>query len=295
MRNLTHCVLTGEQLEQAIPLEEPTITYHHGITGKVVIALDVIVAHQNLRSYQHPILAGLCRNAYEDGVDPPLIDASFKITGVHKLDFPKTFKEKAMHLLKYMHAHGGNDYTPFRFDSYVDRSICYCDDHFEMNRLLEHLEKKGWIEIGFSIPMAQDITNFGDVVMTDGGIAEVERELPQIPMLGLVTQEIATGDVDTDAKINHARQLFFSEPSTMEHMRSACVALCAVLEPIRYELTPAITTADVNDLFLLVNKFDIRHSKGVTNLIYPEQLEWVFYSLLNTINTYTKLKKRLNP
>lgn len=28
------------------------------------------------------------------------------------------------------------------------------------------------------------------------------------------------------------------------------------------------------------------------NLIYPEQLEWIFYTLLNTINTYTKLKKR---
>jgi len=38
-----------------------------------------------------------------------------------------------------------------------------------------------------------------------------------------------------------------------------------------------------------------RHNKAVIKeLIHPEQVEWVFYSLLNSINTYYKLRSRLS-
>lgn len=54
------------------------------------------------------------------------------------------------------------------------------------------------------------------------------------------------------------------------------------------------TKGDTNVFFKIINDFDIRHNKNTTRQIeFPEQLEWIFYSLLNTINTYTKLKQRL--
>ena len=77
-------------------------------------------------------------------------------------------------------------------------------------------------------------------------------------------------------------------------MRSACESLSYVLEPLREELPKYFHKQDVSDFFNIVNNFDIRHNKDHTKkLIHPEQLEWGFYSLLNTINTYVKLKKRL--
>jgi hypothetical protein len=295
MNILTHCTLTGLQLNPPVALDNTIIAYNHLLTGNVKIALSLVMVHQNSRKYSHPILAGICRNAFENGEEPPILSGEFILHELKNLDYPKTFREKLKHLLKYMYAHGGDDFKAFRFNSYWDRTICYCEDHFEMNKVLEHLRNKGLIEIGDSAGMAQDVTEFIDVVMTDEGIAEVEKELPKIPMLGLVSQDITTGDTETDEKINHAKKLFFSEPSTMDNMRSACEALSYVLEPLRADLNVAITIADVNTFFRLVNDFDVRHNKPHTiNLVHPEQLEWVFYSLLNTINTYTKLKKRLD-
>ena len=32
--------------------------------------------------------------------------------------------------------------------------------------------------------------------------------------------------------------------------------------------------------------------KGPRNLQHEEQIEWIFYSLLNTINAYVKMKKK---
>lgn len=140
-----------------------------------------------------------------------------------------------------------------------------------------------------------NFTKYSNILLTEYGLTQGEKVSSQIPLFGLANQSIKTGDPITDKKINHARELFFREPSTMDNMRSACEALSFVLEPLRDELAPTITTADVNEFFLIINRFDVRHNKASTkSLVYPEQLEWVFYSLLNTINTYTKLKSRLN-
>ena len=77
-------------------------------------------------------------------------------------------------------------------------------------------------------------------------------------------------------------------------MRSACENLSYVLEPLRKDCEVLFTKSDTNVFFKIINDFDIRHNKNTTKQIeFPEQLEWIFYSLLNTINTYTKLKQRL--
>jgi hypothetical protein len=113
-------------------------------------------------------------------------------------------------------------------------------------------------------------------------------------MAALVDQAISTGDYETDERINHAKDLFFREPQSIDRMRSACEVLSFVLEPLREDLKQYFQKGDVSNFFNIVNNFDIRHNKEQTKaIVHPEQLEWVFYSLLNTITAYTKLKARL--
>ena len=205
----------------------------------------------------------------------------------------KTFHEKTMYMLEWIYEHGGDVYKPNQFDAGLSYQIAECANPNEFERIIEAMRSKQWLTYG-GVGKGQTGLIFLQVRLTELGIAEAKKSFPQTPMLSLISQAITTGDVTIDEKINLARELFLREPQTMEHMRSACVALAAVLEPLRDELTPTFTVADVNEFFLIVNRFDIRHNKATTaTLEHPEQLEWVFYTLLNTINTYTKLKARL--
>jgi hypothetical protein len=193
-----------------------------------------------------------------------------------------------------MYKNEGNDYADFEFNSIRDYPLAYATGEEEFNKIIDHLENKYFIKIGNTLRMAGHRIVYQNVTLTDYGIKEVEKELPKIPMIGLVTQEISTGDQRIDSIINHAKKLFFEEPTTLDKMRSACESLSYVLEPLRTECEKLFTKRDVNDFFKIINEFDVRHNKNSTKQIQlPEQLEWVFYSLLNTINTYTKLKKKM--
>jgi hypothetical protein len=65
------------------------------------------------------------------------------------------------------------------------------------------------------------------------------------------------------------------------------------MEPLRKELDE-LFKCDAEYFFRILNEFTIRHNKERTKSIEnPEQLEWVFYSLLNTLNTYVKLKRKV--
>ncbi len=195
-------------------------------------------------------------------------------------------------MLDYIYEQGGAVYKQLEFTSELSYQIAECENGHEFDRVMTAMKAKGWVNFRTGKGYA-GIRYFG-VTLTEVGLAEAKKSLPQIPMIGLIDQAITTGDIDVDAKINHARRLFFSDPPTNDNMRSACETLSYVLEPMRDELSKVISAGDVNAFFELVNKFDIRHNKEHTkSLVYTEQLEWVFYGLLNTINTYTKLKSRL--
>ena len=107
-----------------------------------------------------------------------------------------------------------------------------------------------------------------------------------------MNQEITTGDPAVDATIRQARKAFFDNPTSFDSKRSACEALSYVLEPLREELKDKFDS-DTEAFFNIVNNFNIRHNKLSTRRINnEEQLEWVFYSLLNTINTLVKMKRK---
>jgi hypothetical protein len=297
MNRLLHCILTSYQFDKAMVLE-PTdgdfIEYDGSPAGKVRIAFPTLIELMNKRDYNHPILAGICRNLFEKEEEPPLITTDFITNGIKNFSIPKSFKEKALHLLKYIYDKGGNDYKTFNFSSPNDYPLCYAENHDEFTRIMIYLEENFFLKWKNSQIFPGGLRTFWDTQLLENGIELVEKDLPNIPMIGLVDQEISTGDIDIDEKINHAKELFFQEPQSIDRMRSSCETLSHILEPLRKEAKKYFAYKDIEDFFQIVNNFDVRHNKDTTKkIIHPEQLEWIFYSLLNTINTYTKLKQRL--
>jgi hypothetical protein len=297
MNNVKRCILTGLIFDNTVQFDNSNplvIDYKYLPLGRVRIAVPTYNDLLSNKQFSHPVLAGICRNAFEDGVEPPLINGDFLTTGIKNYKYPTEFKEKGAYLLKYLYHKGGKDYHTFSLKSMRDFPICYSSDIDEFNRIMDFLESNFLIKWQDAPLFGRSMKSFHEVQLTEVGIEEVEKELPSIPMVGLVSQKITTGDFEIDDKINHAQDLFFQEPRTLDKMRSACETLSYVLEPLRKDLEKYFKQKDISDFFQIVNNFDIRHNKESTKVImHEEQLEWVYYSLLNTINTYTKLRRKL--
>ncbi len=132
MDKLRHCILTGFQFEKPILIEPtlgPFIVYDYVAIGKVKIALPTLIEFMNKREYKHPILAGICRNAYENKQEPPLINTEFIHNDLKNISYPKTFREKYRHLLKSMYDKGGNEFKTFFLNSTKDYPLCFAGDH----------------------------------------------------------------------------------------------------------------------------------------------------------------------
>ncbi|GAB3953809.1 hypothetical protein GCM10028805_38280 [Spirosoma harenae] len=171
---------------------------------------------------------------------------------VKNVPYPKEFREKARHLLKFIYDKGGKDFIEMKLTAVIDYPLCYADDINEFIRIVDFLvEKKYWLEYKKVANFALGNKAYIGVTLTESGIDEVERDLPKVPMVGLVEQRIDTGDEASDNRIKHTIRLFTTEPVTIENMRSACQALAYELEPLRDELTKYgyFTSKDTNDFF----------------------------------------------
>lgn len=296
MTEIKNCILTGHQFDTSVKFDNSNplvIDYQFMSVGRVRIALPTFNDLKSKRQL-NPLLAGICRNAFENGEKPPLINGDFLTTGIKNYKYPTEFREKAIHLLRHLFHKGGKDYNKFDLYSPRDYPLCYANDNDEFNRVMDFLEDHYLIKWKDASTFGRNMTRYYAAQLTDMGIGEIQKELPSIPLVGLVTQKITTGDLEADIKINHAQDLFFQEPRTMDKMRSACETLSYILEPLRKDLEKHFKQKDISDFFQIVNNFDIRHNKESTkDIIHEEQLEWIYYSLLNTINTYSKLQKKL--
>lgn len=282
--------------EDLKPTTGPTIEYYEKTVGNVKVSLATYneLMTGDFERFERYIIAGITRNAFEDNQEPPLIDSQFIRGGYKALNPPTDFKEKVHRFLKYLYEHGGRENEKFEFNSTMHFPLAYSAPD-EFIRIVEYLEKQNWIEIErtHKIGPMSSLRLFMGVELTTWGMDEVEKQLPQIPLIGLVDQRITTGNIVVDEKINHAKNLFFKENATLDDKRSACETLSYVLEPLRNDLANFFSLTDVSDFFQIVNRFDIRHNKASTiSLVHEEQLEWVFYTLLNSINTYVKLKRK---
>lgn len=288
------CALIGYPLgkNELKPITGAIIEYETENVGKVNIT---ILAYTELLNgeFERYLIAGICKNRTLQNEAPVLIDSNFIREGYKKLAPLTNFEDKCNHFLKYLFEHGGKENKEFELNSMKAFPIAYAYPE-EFTRIIDQLKLDYSITIKKTHQMGRDITHqlYMGVKLTSSGKEEAKKALPKIPLFGLVSQKITTGNTEIDEKINHAREQFFDEPQTPNKMRSACEALSFVLEPLREDLKSYFNQKDVSDFFQIVNTFDIRHNKETTkNIVHEEQLEWVFYTLLNTISTYVKLKQ----
>lgn len=276
--------------EDIIPHPENIFVYEYKshILGSVILTDQSYLALQNTGNRTiNSIIAGVCRHHFEKYKKSYKITYDFVKFGYKGYPYPKSFREKAFFYLRYLYENGGNEYNVFSVHEYKDYPLAFALDHEEFVRILNMFQTEGLMNVQI---IRHQVYYYYSLSFTKFGILEMQKVLPPLPMVGLVDQEIRTGNVETDEKINHAKKLFFNNNATLEDKRSACITLSAVLEPIREELKQYFSNPDVSDFFRMVNEFDIRHNKATTKDIKsPEQLEWVFYSLLNTISCYIKL------
>lgn len=297
MNPLKNCLLTGynfgdeveflHSLDKSIRYKFPPV----GIVNVSNYALDKIQANNPIPKPW--ILAGICRYAFINNSEPPIITTELLENFQDTMAYPKNFKEKLFVLIKFLYDSGAKDYKPTTLFSVQDFTLAFAEDSNEFIRLMDYGEEHYLISCKNKVRMSGGQYNYFDVLLTDEGINEIEKDKPNLPMLGLANQDINTGNPQLDIKIEHAKKLFFKDGGNLEDKRSACESLCFVLEPLREDLKTFFSVSDVNDFFKIVNNFDIRHNKEHTKrLEHEEQFEWIFYSLLNTINTYTKLKNK---
>lgn len=289
------CPLSGYPLSETElkPVLGQTIEYETEYVGRVKMTL---IAYSELKegAYERFVIGGICKDRTLKGQEPVLIDSEFIRGGYAKLTPPIEFEEKCFRLNKVLYELYGKENKEFELRADRQFALAYADPE-EFIRIVDKLESDHLIKFRKKHPMSRRVGNvlYMGVRMTNSGIKEAKKGLPKMPMFGLVSQEITTGHSVLDQKINQSRTLFFSEPQTLDNMRSACETLSHILEPLREDLKSYFSSSDVSDFFQLVNRFDIRHNKDSTiNLKEAEQLEWVYYTLLNTLNTYVKLKAK---
>lgn len=288
------CAIIGYKLKEGElkPVLGTTLEYETEYVGKVKITIP---AYQELLTgiFERYIIAGICKDRTLRNEEPVLIDSNFIRDGYKSLKPPTDFEEKCNHFLRYLYKNGGRENNEFEFNSTIHSPLAFADSS-EFSRIIDLLKTDLLITIRRIHQMSREKSHqiYMGVKLTSSGKEEAKRGLPQMPLFGLISQVISTGDNEVDEKINHARELFFDNPQSVDKMRSACESLSFVLEPLRGDLKTYFSQKDVSDFFQIVNTFDIRHNKETTkSIVHEELLEWVFYSLLNTINTYVKLKQ----
>jgi len=302
---ITLCPFTGLPIDPNdvydVPYKPLVIGYSNKIIGKVEMPNLVYVncyhkligkSDENYNNNLY-IYIGIIRNHYEKEKSPFYVNSDFIENGYKEHYFPSGFNEKTRYFLKYLYKNGGNEGRKFQI-ALNDYPLAYAKSDDEFQRIIEKLIKQEFIDYVRkpSRNMAGEILSFS-IELSPLGEKEVEKNLPVVPLFDLVNQDVFTGDSKIDSEILHAKKLFFKTDSTLNDKRSACETLSFVLEPIREDLKTVFSSKDVSDFFNIVNNFDIRHNKEhIKNLIHEEQLEWIFYSLLNSIICYYKLCKK---
>jgi hypothetical protein len=286
------CPFTGFKLDpnEIKPVTGPFIEYETPFVGKVKITFP---AYEEIRKNSNKyLIAGICLSRTIQHLEPLLIDSNFIRLEYKKEKPPEEFDEKCFLFLRNLYLTGGNENKSFRLQPKTSFALAYASPD-EFVRIIDHVASENYITIGNVTATSGDSLGrvYNNTKMTTTGRTEALKSLPKLPMFSLISQNIRTGNKNIDDKINHAREMFFSEPVSIDKMRTACETLSYVLEPLRTDLNDFFNQKDIQDFFHIVNSFDIRHNKESTkNLIYQEQFEWIFYSLLNTITTYVKLK-----
>ncbi|MBC3842976.1 hypothetical protein GXW82_30825 [Streptacidiphilus sp. 4-A2] len=109
----------------------------------------------------------------------------------------------------------------------------------------------------------------------------------------LVHRALAVTDPNIKQRTEHAIALYRGRSSSIEEKRSAVIALAGILEERRDLIRTELGKPDDGALFMIANKFEIRHRDASQQEDYdPAFLDWIFWWYLATIELTTTLGKR---
>jgi hypothetical protein len=109
----------------------------------------------------------------------------------------------------------------------------------------------------------------------------------------LVHRALAVGDPDIKHRTEHAVALYRSRSASIEEKRSAVIALAGILEERRELIRSELGKPDDGALFMIANKFEIRHRDASQQDEYdPAFLDWIFWWYLATVELTTTLGRR---
>ncbi|WP_216917698.1 hypothetical protein [Nocardia noduli] len=109
----------------------------------------------------------------------------------------------------------------------------------------------------------------------------------------LIEAALAAPDPTRRDSVAHAVALFRSRGATIDEKRSACVTLAGLLEERRGLLKKELFSTDEGDLFLVANKFGIRHRNASQKKDYDAAyLDWIFWWYLATNELTDRLLAR---
>ncbi|MFF7192841.1 hypothetical protein ACFZAM_03915 [Streptomyces sp. NPDC008079] len=109
----------------------------------------------------------------------------------------------------------------------------------------------------------------------------------------LVHRALAVTDPDIKQRTEHAIALYRSRGAATEEKRSAIIVLAGILEERRELIRTELGKPDDGALFMIANKFEIRHRDASQQDDYdPAFLDWIFWWYLATVELTTTLSQR---
>ena len=108
----------------------------------------------------------------------------------------------------------------------------------------------------------------------------------------LLDSKSPTYDVrNVDSIIAEAVECYKRSRSSQTDKRNAVKMLADALEFLRPKIKAVLSTSDENDLFIIANKFGIRHHNKLQRTDYDQEiwLDWMFYYYLAAIHAVVRL------
>jgi hypothetical protein len=294
---MDYCIITKWKFDSSVKFYTDSYfngqKYYFKPVGEVHITTSAIMMIEK-NNFNLNVLAGLCRCAFELKEPPPMIDSQLLNSLETLSNIPRSFNEKYNHFLTLLFKIGGNEYKPKTLVVEEDYPLAFSSDIKDFQRIIDFGIKSNVLECLKSFETEEKGTIiYKDLNFTPEGYRKMNKVVNNY--FSFFQPRIDSGNADIDKKINHAYSLFSQDNATIEDKRSACEELAFILEGLKKDVSNFFIDKDISAFFQIVNDFDIRHNKVQTKkLIYEEQVDWIFASLLNTILTYVKLKKRNN-
>ncbi len=120
------------------------------------------------------------------------------------------------------------------------------------------------------------------------------EEIPPSGLEGIVSELVVTADPQNiDNRVKSAISKYLRYSATLDDKKDAVRTLADVLEFLKKE-NIRFTDKDDSDLFLIINRFDIRHHSREQQGQYDKEewYNWMFYTFLISIQTLLKLKTK---